>query len=152
MRWATPRRVRGAQCFAWHARCLAALGRGDVEEAYRSAVAIGRPGEFEPHTAYVLLILLDLVESAVRSGHLPEAREHVAAMHDADLARLSGRLRLVVAGCTAPVSDESCPVDLFDAAVGTPGADDWPFELRGSGWPTASGSGARVGCTRPASS
>src|SRR4029077_2581824 len=35
LRWAAPRGIRWVQCYAWHARALAALGRGDFEYAYQ---------------------------------------------------------------------------------------------------------------------
>ncbi len=35
LRWAAPRGIRWVQCYAWHARALAALGRGDFEHAYQ---------------------------------------------------------------------------------------------------------------------
>ncbi len=52
MRWAVPRRIRGVEMFASHARALAALGQGDFEAAYQDAAAISPAGTFASHVAY----------------------------------------------------------------------------------------------------
>ena len=129
LRWATPRGLRGVQCFAWQARALAALGRRDFEEAYRNAAQISRPGQLASHTAYALIVLPDLVEAALRTGREAEARAHVAAMLEHRVARLSPRLALLVAGCVAAVADDEDAPGLYEVAVTTIGAEQWPFDL-----------------------
>ena len=47
--WATPRGVRAAWHYSWHARGLAALGRGAFEDAYQSVTAISPAGVLASH-------------------------------------------------------------------------------------------------------
>ena len=50
--------------FAQHVRGLAALGRGDFEEAYQQLAAVSPPGSLAPHINHALRVPLDLVEAA----------------------------------------------------------------------------------------
>ena len=64
-----------------HARSLAALGRGDFEEAYRQASQISAPGTLPSHVPHALTVLMDLVEAAVRRrGYGRRAFERLRAM------------------------------------------------------------------------
>ena len=126
--WAEPRQVGAVVRYAHHAAGLEALGRGDSETAFRELSAISPPGILPSHVGHALWVAMDLVEAAVHAGHRDAAAAHLAAMRAARLAELSPRLELVVAGATAMVAQ---PFDaaLFDRALETPGADEWPFEL-----------------------
>src|SRR5260370_16013213 len=95
IQWAAPRRARAVQAYAWEARGLAALGRGDFEDAYQQAAAISPAGTFPSHLLHALYVPLDLVEAAVRTGRHGEAAAHVAATRDAGIAALSPRLALL---------------------------------------------------------
>jgi DNA-binding CsgD family transcriptional regulator len=128
IRWALPRGIVQAQLAARHAAALAALGRGDFEEAYIEAAAISPPGILASHRPHALRVPMDLVEAAVRTGRHEEAAAHVAAMHQAGLARISPRLAMLTsasAALTAP-ADQAGP--LFEAALAVPAADRWPFD------------------------
>jgi DNA-binding CsgD family transcriptional regulator len=127
--WARPRGYGVVEWYACHARTLAALGRGDFDEAFRLASRISPPGTFVSHIPHAFAVLFDLVEAAVHTGRDAEAHAHVAAMHEAGLAGLSTRLALVVGGATAMVaSDERAPA-LFQAALALPGIERWRFDL-----------------------
>ena len=129
MLWAVPRRIRGVQMFASHARTIAALGQGDFEAAYRHAAAISPAGNFASHVAYALWVPMDLVEAAVRAGLHAEATAHAAAMRDAGIAAISPRLALVTAGSAAMAAREGHGSAWFEQALAIPGADRWPFDL-----------------------
>ena len=64
-------------------RVLAALSKGDFEDAYRHAVAISPAGVLAPFVPHALWVLMDLVEAAIRTGRGAEAASHVQAMRDA---------------------------------------------------------------------
>jgi DNA-binding CsgD family transcriptional regulator len=128
--WATPRGVQAFQFFGSHARGLLALGRGDFESAYRQLSLISPAGTLPPHVAHAVWVILDLVESAVRSGHRAEAAAHVSALHDDDVAALSPRLALVTAASEALVEDDDdAAAASFERALAIPGVDRWPFDL-----------------------
>ncbi len=127
--WAAPRRVGQAEVAAHHVRSVAALGRGDFADAYRQAAAISPAGHLASHVGYVLWVLLDLVEAAVRTGRQADAAAHVRAMREAGLERLSSRLSLIVAGAAAFAAPRDQARALFETALAAPRADQWPFDL-----------------------
>ncbi|MFK0150521.1 ATP-binding protein [Streptomyces sp. NPDC090499] len=127
--WARPRGMDFLLSGAAHARALAALGRGRFEDAYRHAYAISPAGELASHVPAALQVVLDLVESAVRTGRLGEAAAHVAAVHDAGVAGISPRLAMIAKASAALVADDTEAVGLFEEALSIPGTDRWPFDL-----------------------
>jgi DNA-binding CsgD family transcriptional regulator len=128
VQWAVPRGVKSVQWYAWHAETLAALGQGDFEGAYRRASAISPPGTFASHVYFALLVPMDLVEAAVHSDRREEAAAHVKAMRDLNIASLSSRLALLVAGSAAMASPVENGVDHFEEALALHDSDRWPFE------------------------
>jgi ATP/maltotriose-dependent transcriptional regulator MalT len=130
LQWATPRRVRAVQCYAWQAQALAAIGRGDFEEAYQRASKISPAGTIASHMYVGQDVLLDLVEAAVHTGRDTEAAAHVAAMQESNIAALSSRLALVAGGSAAiAAATDSSAIELFEEALAVPGADRWSFDL-----------------------
>jgi DNA-binding CsgD family transcriptional regulator len=127
--WAGPRGVRIGQWYACYVRTLAALGRGDFEEAYQQAAAISPAGTFASHVPYATWVMMDLVEAAVRTGRHAEAAVHVAAMRADDVAVLSPRLALLAAGAAAIAAPDQQAAGLFETALTIPGIDRWPFDL-----------------------
>ncbi|MFI6407596.1 ATP-binding protein [Streptomyces sp. NPDC050548] len=127
--WATPRGVGSYLSCASHARALAALGRGRFEDAYRHACAISRAGELASHVPPALLVVMDLVESAVRTGRAAEATAHATAAREAGIAAISPRLALLVKASAAIAAVDHDTIDLFEEALAVPGTDRWPFEL-----------------------
>jgi len=129
LRWALPLGIRQAQTAVHQVGALAALGRGDYEEAYQEAAAISPPGVFASHVPYALRVAMDLVEAAVRTGRSDEARAHVAAMRAARIARISPRLDMLATASAAIAAPAHEADQLFSAALAVPGADRWPFDF-----------------------
>jgi DNA-binding CsgD family transcriptional regulator len=127
--WGRPRGFGAIEWYAWQARGLAALGRGDFEEAYQQASKISPPGTLAPHVPHALMVLMDLVEAAVRTGRDAEAAAHVAAMQEANLAGLSSRLALVVGASAAMAATDATALSSFDSALALPGIERWQFDL-----------------------
>jgi hypothetical protein len=63
-----------ARQFADQIRCLDALVTGNAETAYRFAIATSEPSALRPNRPYAAWLVLDMVESAVRSGPRPGGR------------------------------------------------------------------------------
>jgi DNA-binding CsgD family transcriptional regulator len=129
LRWAAPRGFRWAQCYAWHARALAALGRGDFEYAYQQLTMISPAGELAPYVPYAMHVSMDLVEAAVRTGRDAEAAAHVTALHQAGIAKLSPRLAMLVSGAAALATSGPDAIGFFEQALAVDRAGRWPFEL-----------------------
>jgi DNA-binding CsgD family transcriptional regulator len=129
IRWALPRGIVQAQLAAHYASTLAALGRGDFEEAYTEAAAISPPGILASHVPYALRVPMDLVEAAVRTGRHREAAAHVAVMRQAGLARISPRLAMLTSASAALTAPADRAGQLFAEALDVPAAERWPFDL-----------------------
>jgi DNA-binding CsgD family transcriptional regulator len=127
--WARPRGLRAVEWYAWQAGSLAALGRGNFEDAYQQACRISPPGVLASHVPHALTVLMDLVEAAVHTGRHAEAVAHVAAMEAANLAGLSSRLALVARASAAIAAPDDCALRLFREAVTLPGIGRWQFDL-----------------------
>lgn len=128
--WAAPRGIRSVQRTAWHARALAALTRGDYEDAYQEAIKITPAGALGSHNPYVLSSALDLVEAAARAGRGRAAASHARALRQARIGALSPRLALVEKGSAAIAApDLGVAVSLFEEALAIVGIDRWPFDL-----------------------
>lgn len=129
LRWAMPRGITLAQMAVHCAGSLAALGRGDFEEAYREAAAISPPGILPSHVPHALWTVMDLVEAAVRTGRQQEAAVHVAAIREAQVAELSPRLALLVTASAAIAAPVGQAGHLFEQALCLRGAGRWPFDF-----------------------
>jgi DNA-binding CsgD family transcriptional regulator len=129
LRWAAPRRMGQAGLAAHHVGSVAALGRGDFEDAYQHATAISPAGVLASHVPLALWVLMDLVEAAVRTGRHTEAAAHVTAMRDAGIAAISPRLALLAAGSEAIATPDGNGLGLFEEALAIPGVDRFPFDL-----------------------
>jgi DNA-binding CsgD family transcriptional regulator len=126
--WGVPRGARRLVVYAGQARALAALGRGDFDDAWREATAVGPPGLREPRGP-TLWATLDLVEAATRTRRFPEARTHVAAVRAALTPAHSPRLALLAAGATAMAASDDRAGALYEVAFALPDAQRWPFDL-----------------------
>jgi DNA-binding CsgD family transcriptional regulator len=130
LQWATPRRVRITQCFAWQARAICALGRGDFEDAYQQASKISPGGATAAHLPGTLYIRMELVEAAMHTGREAEAAAHVAAVQESNIAALSSRLALLAGGSAAmAAATDTSAIELFEQVLAIRGVDRWPFEL-----------------------
>ncbi len=114
---------------AHHARFLAALGRGDHDDALSDPGAVPRQGAVRIGNPAVLRSSLNVVEAAVRAQQFAAATTHASALAEAGVARLSPRLALQVASAEALVAPDERAAELFQAALDIPGIDRWPFEV-----------------------
>ena len=126
--WAKPRRARTVSLYAEYARALAALGRGDFEDAYHKLAAIVPPGRLQPHAPLVVWTPLDLAEAAVCTGRRAEALARSDALRETSLASLSPRLAMISLAAAAIATPDDAS-QLFQQALSVPGAERWPFDL-----------------------
>ena len=128
--WAALGGADNVKCGITYASALAALGRGDYEEAYQKASAVSPPGVLAPHVPPpALWACMDLVEAAVRTGRRAEALAHVAAMREVGLAAVSPRLALLTAGSAALAAPTDQATGFFEEALASPGTERWPFAV-----------------------
>lgn len=105
---------------------LAALARGDAEDAHRHAVAVTAPGRLAGAAA--LRVSMDLVQSAVQLGRRDEAARHVRAMRECPAGAVSARFAMLTAASAALVAGPDAADGLFAGALDAPDADRWPFD------------------------
>ncbi|MFI6739317.1 LuxR C-terminal-related transcriptional regulator [Nonomuraea sp. NPDC050451] len=128
--WARPRGVGFLTQIADAIGTAAALSEGDYEAAYLYAIGITPPGSFERCAHQASRTLLDLVEAAVHTGRLEQARRHAQAASDADLPGVSPRLALITYGALAmTAAEEKEAEDMYALAEAHPAAAGFPFEL-----------------------
>ena len=113
-RWAAPRRIGVVSAYVMHVRTLAALSRGDFDEAYLYASTVSPAGELPSHVPNALWLIMELVEAAARSGRPEDAAAHVAAAREARIGELSPRLALILAGAAAMAAADRDHRDLFE--------------------------------------
>jgi hypothetical protein len=147
--WAAPRGVGLPQGYARRVRTLAALGQGDYEEAYVQAARVNPPGAPSAGVPGRLMVM-DLVEAAVRTGRTDRARAHVAAAQQAGIPRISTRAALITAGAAALAADDDEADRLFEAALSLPEADGGRSNRPASNSPTDNGSAAPATPPAPA--
>jgi DNA-binding CsgD family transcriptional regulator len=126
--WAGPRQAEVVRTYAAHVRTVAALTESDNEAAYRHAGMVAPAGTLPHFAPHALWLVLDLVDAAVRTGRREEARAHAAAAYEADLDRLSPRLRMLRLAATALAGEDLEHPGLAEA-VAVEGAERWPFDL-----------------------
>ena len=126
--WSAPRALGLLEDFAHRVRGLAALGRGDFEDAYRELSAVSQAGGFAPYAPVGLAVAMDLVEAAMRTGRRREATAHVAAMERSAIFTGRPKLALVRAGSAALVASGEEASRCFERALAVPGAEQHPFE------------------------
>ncbi len=128
--WARPRGLGFLTQAADAAGTTAALAAGDFEAAYLHAIGITPPGEFVPYAYQASRSLLDLVEAAVHTGRVDEARAHADAALAAGLPAVSPRLAIVTFGASAMAADDDeLAAEMAGRAESHPAATRFPFEL-----------------------
>jgi DNA-binding CsgD family transcriptional regulator len=125
--WPIPRQMFAARGFTANTDGLAALSQGRYGEAHTAYSTIAEPGNLPPYVQTVVWNVLDMVEAAVRSGHVVEARRHAEAAAHA-LAPISPRLAFQSAAAAALVAPAGT-YDAFDRVVDDPDSARWPFQL-----------------------
>ncbi|WP_331728072.1 AAA family ATPase [Streptomyces sp. NBC_01176] len=126
--WAGPRKFQLMLAAVNEARARAAIGRGDFEEAYQQAAVVTPPGVLPAHYPHAQRVFLDLVESAVRTGRIDEARAHVAAGRQARLDVISPHHAVILAGAAAVAAPDEEARELYEAALAIPDAALWSHE------------------------
>jgi DNA-binding CsgD family transcriptional regulator len=122
--------VRLWRLYARHVLTLTAAGQADFDAAYRHASAISAPGEFAEQTPTALWVFFDLVEAAVHTGRIPEARRHVAAACALHIDRISPRLAMWVTAAQAlTIPDPADANELFLRALAPEDIHRWPFDV-----------------------
>lgn len=124
--WAAPRGSGLHLSLSARNLALASMAHGDYDSAYTYWTRISPPGVIPPYVAYAPWAVFELVESAVRTGRMAEAKAHAAAA--THLAERAPRLRLHVMAAQALVAPEEEAVPLFKAALALPRTERWPFD------------------------
>ncbi|ANJ27161.1 hypothetical protein ATC03_10925 [Agromyces aureus] len=127
--WAVPRRARAVTTFIANVDGLLALGEGRSGDAYNEYLKIARPGTFPPHEQVTMWTMMDVVEACVGSGRLEEARRHVQAVDDLNLAATSPRLRFLRDAAAAYVAPDETYEHAFETVLAAQQASLWPFHL-----------------------
>ncbi|MGW3496308.1 AAA family ATPase [Streptomyces sp. NPDC001020] len=128
--WARPRGVGFLTQIADAVGTIAALSEGDYETAYLYAIGITSPGSFEPCAHQASRTLLDLVEAAVHTGRVEQARRHALAAKEADLPAISPRLALITYGALAITAvEEKEAVEMYERVEAVSAQAGFPFEL-----------------------
>ena len=126
--WAKPRGLHYPLDLAERIAVRVALAEADYETAYQAATRISPPGQFPRHNIQVGNDMLDVVEAAVQTGRLAEARAHVAEAVRLNLAEVSPRVEALVLAISAMTAPDSAAGDLYQSALTHPGIEDFPFE------------------------
>jgi DNA-binding CsgD family transcriptional regulator len=126
--WAGPRRLGLLLGFAQRIAVLTALAEADYAAAYEAAVRIGPPGAFPPYAHQATDGLLDLVEAAIHSGHVVEARIHAEAATRLRLGDISPRLAVLTIAVQAMTASDGAAGELFESALRHVAVAEFPFE------------------------
>jgi DNA-binding CsgD family transcriptional regulator len=125
--WALPRQMLAARTFTANVDGLAALSGARYAAAHDAYRSITEHGTLPAYDHVGMWNVLDVVEAAVGSDHLDEARAH-ASFAAATLAPISPRLAFQAAAAEALVAPAGA-FDAFDRVVEDPGSQRWPFHL-----------------------
>lgn len=126
--WSTPRGLHHLLKIAERIAVRVALAEADYEAAYESAMKISPPGRFPRQDIQVGDGMLDLIEAAVYTGRLAEARTHAAEAVRLNLAEASPRVAALTLAITAMTAPDAEAGELFESAVDHPGIAGFPFE------------------------
>ena len=129
VQWGKPRGVGLVHMMSSHVCVLDALGRGDFESAYGFATQVCPAGTLASHATFGPWVMMDVVESAMKTGRVAEAQAHLAVIEETGLASVSPRFALLAAGSAAMVAPSDEAPWLFEQAISIPGADRWPLLL-----------------------
>jgi len=97
--------------------------------AYQQASMISKSGQLDPFTPPAIWVMMDMVEAATRTGRVEQARAHVAAIKEAGIDKLSGRLALLAGGSAALVAPAGAAEEIFERAMSISGLERWPFDV-----------------------
>ena len=126
--WSRP---RGLQMYLLVAQRIAvriALAESDYEAAYQAEIKVSPPGIFPPNNIQVGDDMLDLIEAAVHTGRLDEARAHAAEAVRLNLSEVSPRVAALTLAISAMTASDSEAGELYESALTHPGIREFPFD------------------------
>ena len=126
--WAKPRGVTSVLLYAHHPRALAASATGDFDAAFHHAASLSPAGILTSYVPQSTWVMFDLVEAALRTGRDEDARAHVDALREADVAALSPRMDLIQRGVEALVLEHDSADARLEESLTSPDSDRWLFE------------------------
>ena len=126
--WSKPRGLNMLLRNAIRITVRVALAEADYEAAYQAAITISPPGHFPQQNIQVGDHMLDLVETAIFTGRLEEARAHSAGAALLNLAAISPCVEALTLAITAMTAPESEADHLYRSALAHPGIAEFPFE------------------------
>lgn len=127
--WAQPRGVTSVLRYAHHPRALAASASGDFDAAFRHAAALSPAGVLSFHLPHCTWVMFDVVEAALRTGRDADARAHLDAMREADVATLSPRMDLIQRGVEALILGSGEADRRLEELLGAPSSNRWLFDV-----------------------
>ncbi|MEU6604400.1 AAA family ATPase [Streptomyces shenzhenensis] len=127
LRWSEPRGLGLLTVSARQALALLALGQQDYETAFHNCALVSPPGTLPRLNLRALWSVYDLVEAAVHTGRMSEARAHLALAQRCGLAGLSPRMRLLVHAAEALAGPEAAAEKAFHRALAVSGVEA-PFD------------------------
>jgi DNA-binding CsgD family transcriptional regulator len=126
--WSQPRGMNMMLRTAQRIAARVAFAEGDYEAAYQAVIKISPPGQFPRKNIQVGDHMLDLVEAAVNTGRLEDARAHVAEAVRLNLADVSPRVAALTLAMKAMTALDAEAGDLYRSALSHPGITEFPFE------------------------
>jgi DNA-binding CsgD family transcriptional regulator len=126
--WSRPRGLEMYLFVAQRITVRVALAEADYEAAYQAAITISPAGQFSSNPIQVGDDMLDLVDAAVHTGRLEEARAHAAAAVELRLPEVSPRVAALTLAISAMTASDAEAGELYESALTHPGIDDFPFE------------------------
>jgi DNA-binding CsgD family transcriptional regulator/Arc/MetJ-type ribon-helix-helix transcriptional regulator len=126
--WSQPRGMTMLLRTAQRIAARIAFAEGDYEAAHQAVIKISPPGQFPQKNIQVGDHMLDMVEAAVNTGRLEDARAHVAEAVRLNLAEVSPRVEALMLAMRAMTAQDTEAEDLYQAALGHPGIVEFPFE------------------------
>lgn len=125
--WAAPRRLQRLLDAADRIDMQGALAEADYESAYRMAAALSPADTVPRHNIReVVDDLFDLVDAAVRTGRVDEARERADAATRLRVREISPRVDALTSAMTA-MTAPAVDAGLYSTALTHPGLADSPF-------------------------
>jgi DNA-binding CsgD family transcriptional regulator len=126
--WALPLGFYQHRAWAMFAEAQIVMAQKNYDDAFSLLIGISPVGIIAPYQPVALMAFLDTVVAAWKSGRQEQAREHLAAGHEAGLGEVSPRLAFHLQVCDAIVSEGPDKTVLFEAALGLEGLSQWPFD------------------------
>jgi DNA-binding CsgD family transcriptional regulator/Arc/MetJ-type ribon-helix-helix transcriptional regulator len=126
--WSQPRGMNMMLRTAQRIAVRVAFAEGDYEAAYQAAIRISPPGEFPRKYIQVGDQMLDMIEAAVNTGRLEDARAYVTEAVRLNLAEVSPRVAALIIAMTAMTAPDSEAEELYQSALGHPGIVEFPFD------------------------